>query len=233
MQSTSAPSLALLDAGLEGQQVAVHKVPPRDGGRKVVPRVRLPALGRVLHAVGRVVLAARRRLDVCAAVLGRPLHPRHKRLSVLSNQIRVLARHLDVAPPPRLACEVDDRRPEARPGLACVHQRPRLVPNLPPREPPEGPVEGHACRNGVGELGGLLAARDAGRGLLPPVVRAQAKRLDLYARRVQVGDLFVERHAAKHVGDAFVDAERRVTPWLFVIRRGSIDARVVLPRGGR
>ncbi len=37
---------------LEGEEVRVHEVLLRDVGAEVVARVRLPSLGRVLHAVG-------------------------------------------------------------------------------------------------------------------------------------------------------------------------------------
>ena len=54
---------------------------------------------RAVHGVDSVMLAAGRRLEVLAVVIGALLESRHKRHGVLASQVRILARALEISSP--------------------------------------------------------------------------------------------------------------------------------------
>ena len=88
-----ARDLTLLDAGLEGRHVRVNEVLLRDLRVVLVAPVVNAGVGRALHRVGHVVLAARRGLDV-RLVKGVTLEALHKLCRVFPREVRVFAGRL-------------------------------------------------------------------------------------------------------------------------------------------
>ena len=92
---------------------------------------------------------------------------------------------------------------------------------------PQGAVKRHAGGNWVRKLGGLVSVGDACRCLFPPIVAIESEALDTGWVGVECWDLLADGHPPDHVCHTGIDGEGLVTPWLRVVRRRGVEARIV------
>mmetsp|Transcript_107725 Transcript_107725/g.303480 ORF Transcript_107725/g.303480 Transcript_107725/m.303480 type:complete len:246 (-) Transcript_107725:628-1365(-) len=163
---------AFFDARLERAHVTVHEISHGYHCVHMMPILVLTVWLRCgLQFVGHVVLATSAGLNM-VRVLGCLLESLHEVLGIFCGNVWILPRRLDVAPPPRLPSQVDDRSPERGVPVASVHHRACLTTNLSADQLPQSPIEAHARSDGERELGCLRVPprADARRRLRPPVV---------------------------------------------------------------
>ena len=135
------------------------------------------------------------------AVRGRTyLKTANKIDGVLPSEVGVFARRLNVAPPARVANEVNHRCPVRRVRVAGVHEGPSLDPDLLASRLPQRAIEGPGRRDGERKVRLCRSRRRravthvgyAMRRLAPPVVRIQPERRERISVRPQRVDLLCE-----------------------------------------
>jgi len=203
------------DRRLEGLEVVLAQHARPQVGRGGV------AVGLVV--VGQEVLQGRRGLQVHGVVARQPLRVGGGHGP---GEQRVLGPALLVAPPARVAEQVDHRRPEVQPGRCRVLGAPaaRLVAHGRP-DPPDQlgvPGAGHADR--LGEHGRLAEPRDPVQRLGPGAERRQPEPGDGGLALVQQRDLLGEGQPAEQIVEPVLQRQVGITEGQELVQRVRCDS---------